>query len=118
MLLHIKIRLFCVWDHYKKSVLNTLYNTYVYNIYLLLLQLYISCNSGARIGLAEEIKGLFRVAWHDISDLDKGFKYIYLSPADYDKVRHMNSVRTEMIEDDGERRYSFDLLMMVYNRLQ
>lgn len=33
--------------------------------------MYISANSGARIGLAEEIKHLFRVAWQDAKDPDK-----------------------------------------------
>ena len=38
---------------------------------------YISANSGARIGLAEEIKPLFKIAWIDNNDIDKvrcGFK--------------------------------------------
>ncbi len=48
--------------------------------------MYIAANSGARIGLAEELKHLFRVAWVDPDCPDKGFKYLYLSPADYMKV--------------------------------
>ena len=50
-------------------------------------RLYIAANSGARIGLAEELKHLFRVAWVDDTEPDKGFKYLYLSPADYMKVQ-------------------------------
>ena len=34
-------------------------------------RIYISANSGARIGLAEEIKHLYRVAWEDPHDPDK-----------------------------------------------
>ena len=34
-------------------------------------RLYISANSGARIGLAEEIKHVFKVAWIDDEDHDK-----------------------------------------------
>lgn len=34
-------------------------------------RIYIAANSGARIGLAEEIKHLFRVAWEDPSEPDK-----------------------------------------------
>lgn len=34
-------------------------------------RIYISANSGARIGLAEEIKSLFNVAWEDPSDPEK-----------------------------------------------
>lgn len=34
-------------------------------------RIYISANSGARIGLAEEIKSLFRIAWEDPEEQDK-----------------------------------------------
>lgn len=34
-------------------------------------RVYISVNSGARIGLAEEVKGLFKVAWEDPDAIDK-----------------------------------------------
>ena len=50
-------------------------------------RVYIAANSGARIGLAEELKHLFKVAWVDETEPDKGFKYLYLSPTDYMKVR-------------------------------
>ncbi|XP_076466128.1 acetyl-CoA carboxylase-like isoform X2 [Babylonia areolata] len=68
-------------------------------------RIFISANSGARIGLAEEIKSLFRVAWEDPENPDKGFKYLYLRPDDFKKVSAMNSVRAELIEDQGESRY-------------
>lgn len=68
-------------------------------------RIYIAANSGARIGLAEEIKHLFRVAWVDISDPEKGFKYIYLTPDDFKKVSAASSVRAELIDEHGEARY-------------
>ncbi|XP_052810901.1 acetyl-CoA carboxylase-like isoform X2 [Mya arenaria] len=68
-------------------------------------RVYLSANSGARIGLAEEVKHLFRVAWHDPSDPDKGFKYLYLRPDDFKKLSAYNSVRATLIEDQGESRY-------------
>lgn len=34
-------------------------------------RIYIAANSGARIGLAEEIRHMFHVAWHDPSDPNK-----------------------------------------------
>lgn len=34
-------------------------------------RIYISVNSGARIGLAEEIKALFKIAWEDPDEPDK-----------------------------------------------
>lgn len=70
-------------------------------------RIYISANSGARIGLAEELKQLFRVAWVDAQSPDKGFRYLYLTPADYMKITGGKSgiVVTELIEDEGEPRY-------------
>ncbi|XP_019903759.3 acetyl-CoA carboxylase 1 isoform X2 [Esox lucius] len=68
-------------------------------------RIYISANSGARIGLAEEIRHMFHVAWQDTADPYKGFKYLYLTPQDYKKVSALNSVYCEHIEDEGESRY-------------
>lgn len=68
------------------------------------LQIYISCNSGARIGLAEEVKSLFKVAWEDSEEPDKGFKYLYLTTDDYHTISNLNSVRAILIEDEGEQR--------------
>ena len=66
-------------------------------------RIYLAANSGARIGLAEEVKGLFQIAWIDDTNHDKGFKYLYLTPENYKKVSE--SVRTEVIDDEGETRY-------------
>ena len=68
-------------------------------------RIYLSANSGARLGLAEEIKHLFHVAWEDPEKPDKGFRYLYLSPDDFKKVSAMNSVHAELIYDGGEPRY-------------
>ncbi|XP_078787302.1 acetyl-CoA carboxylase 1 isoform X4 [Oryzias latipes] len=68
-------------------------------------RIYIAANSGARIGLAEEIRHMFHVAWQDPSDPYKGFNYLYLTPQDFKKVSALNSVHCEHIEDEGESRY-------------
>lgn len=68
-------------------------------------RIYMSANSGARIGLAEEVKAVFRVAWEDNKEPDRGFRYLYLTPEDYAKVSATNSVRAVLIEDEGESRY-------------
>nr|NP_610342.1 Acetyl-CoA carboxylase, isoform A [Drosophila melanogaster]AAF59155.2 Acetyl-CoA carboxylase, isoform A [Drosophila melanogaster] len=68
-------------------------------------RIYISVNSGARIGLAEEVKAMFKIAWEDPEEPDKGFKYLYLSTEDYAQVANLNSVRAILIEDEGEQRY-------------
>ncbi|XP_011499057.1 PREDICTED: acetyl-CoA carboxylase isoform X2 [Ceratosolen solmsi marchali] len=68
-------------------------------------RIYFAANSGARIGLAEEVKNLFRIAWEDEEELEKGFKYIYLTPDDYARLAPLNSVKASLIEDAGESRY-------------
>ncbi|XP_049825243.1 acetyl-CoA carboxylase isoform X3 [Aethina tumida] len=68
-------------------------------------RIYISANSGARIGLAEEVKGLFKIAWEDNNEIDKGYRYLYLTPEDYAKLSAQNSVKAVLIEDEGESRY-------------
>jgi acetyl-CoA carboxylase/biotin carboxylase 1 len=77
-------------------------------------RIYLSANSGARLGLAEEIKHLFHVAWEDANNPDKGFKYLYLSPDDFKKVSSMNSVQAELIYDDGEARYKILTIIGIY----
>ncbi|KAM8976280.1 acetyl-CoA carboxylase 1 [Pelodytes ibericus] len=68
-------------------------------------RIYVAANSGARIGLAEEIRHMFHVAWEDVTDPYKGYKYLYLTPQDYKKVSALNSVHCEHVEDEGESRY-------------
>lgn len=62
-------------------------------------------NSGARLGLDEELKSLFKIAWKNSQDPDKGFKYIYLTPEDYNRIKEHDSVRTDLIVDEGKERY-------------
>ncbi|CAF3336404.1 unnamed protein product [Rotaria sp. Silwood1] len=68
-------------------------------------RVYISANSGARIGLAEELKFLYRIAWNNPDDIDKGIHYLYLTPEDNERFSNTSSVRTELINDNGELRY-------------
>ncbi|XP_061381495.1 acetyl-CoA carboxylase isoform X1 [Danaus plexippus] len=68
-------------------------------------RLYVSVNSGARIGVAEEVKSEFKVAWLDSERPERGFKYLYLSPEAYSRLGALNSVKTELIDDEGESRY-------------
>ncbi|XP_076067982.1 acetyl-CoA carboxylase isoform X2 [Oratosquilla oratoria] len=76
--------------------------------YLKIPRVYIAANSGARIGLANEIKHLFRVAWENPEEPDKGFKYLYLRPDDFKKVSAIASVHAELIDDNGEARYKIN----------
>lgn len=60
-------------------------------------RVYLSANSGARIGLAEELKDIFKTAWIDASNPDKGYRYIYLTAGDYERMKRMEVERGEPI---------------------
>jgi acetyl-CoA carboxylase/biotin carboxylase 1 len=66
-------------------------------------RIYLSANSGARLGLAEELMPHFKVAWNDEEKPDAGFSYLYLD--DEANERFKDSVITETISEDGERRH-------------
>nr|QLI61955.1 acetyl-CoA carboxylase 2 [Streltzoviella insularis] len=68
-------------------------------------RIYVSVNSGARIGVAEEVKSEFNVAWLDSERPERGFKYLYLTPESYSKLGPLGSVKSQLIEDEGESRY-------------
>ncbi|KAI8980307.1 acetyl-CoA carboxylase [Pilobolus umbonatus] len=70
-------------------------------------RIYLSANSGARIGLAEELMSQFKVAWKNPHDPSSGFQYLYLTPADYDLLHqqgHLKSVIVDKVQDQGETR--------------
>lgn len=66
---------------------------------------YIAANSGARIGLADEVRELFKVEWTDPNDCTKGFKYLYLTESDHEKLQKTHSVNATLIEVNGEKRW-------------
>ena len=70
-------------------------------------RIYLSANSGARIGLAEELLPHFSAAWNDISKPEAGFKYLYLTPGTKKRFEDgkTRSVITEPISEDGEERH-------------
>ena len=81
-------------------------------------RIYLSANSGARIGIAKEVMSVFRIAWEESSDPEKGFKYVYLSPDDYLKLSSCGKesvVQTELIEDEGESRYKITSIIGAAN---
>ena len=71
-------------------------------------RLYIAANSGARIGLAEEVKKVFRAAWVDPQDVTKGFRYLYVTAEDYEALKATGSINAQRVEEDGEVRYRID----------
>eukprot|EP00438_Fugacium_kawagutii_P012883 Skav227072 [mRNA] locus=scaffold4434:1758:15971:+ [translate_table: standard] len=78
-------------------------------------RIYVSCNSGARVGLVEELKPLFkaRVKWLDPSDCNKGFEYLYLlkqDRVDYEKLP-AGTVEAHKVSENGEDRYVLDAII-------
>ncbi|KAH7926428.1 hypothetical protein BV22DRAFT_1087097 [Leucogyrophana mollusca] len=70
-------------------------------------RIYLSANSGARIGLAEEVMHLFSCAWNDDDHPEKGIEYLYLTRENYLKVQEKAAaaIRTTEVEVEGEVRY-------------
>ena len=63
-------------------------------------RIYIACNSGARIGLAQEVKSKYKIKWVNEEDPTKGFKYLYLTPAEYEILSQTHSIRAELVGED------------------
>eukprot|EP00252_Welwitschia_mirabilis_P026842 TRINITY_DN895_c0_g2_i1.p1 TRINITY_DN895_c0_g2~~TRINITY_DN895_c0_g2_i1.p1 ORF type:complete len:1412 (+),score=328.98 TRINITY_DN895_c0_g2_i1:616-4236(+) len=69
--------------------------------------IYLAANSGARIGVAEEVRARFQVGWYDEQSPDCGFQYLYLSPEDYATVG--SSVLAHEVKlESGEVRWIID----------
>lgn len=66
-------------------------------------RVYISANSGARIGFAEELKDKFQICWNNPSDPSKGVRYLYLSDADYTELSKRGSVKAVKDPQDGNK---------------
>ncbi|KAI3950918.1 hypothetical protein MKW92_020924 [Papaver armeniacum] len=67
--------------------------------------IYLAANSGARIGVAEEVKACFEVGWSDESSPERGFQYIYLTPEDYAEVGLRNLTGSGAIAGAYSRAY-------------
>lgn len=61
--------------------------------------LYLAANSGARVGLANEVKQVLRVEWKDAAEPQKGFHYLYLSDEDYHSITGKGHCRNLMDMD-------------------
>ncbi|KAI7872973.1 acetyl-CoA carboxylase [Spinellus fusiger] len=70
-------------------------------------RIYLSANSGARIGLADEMISQFKAAWKNKDNPSAGFNYLYLTPQEYSVIKQTSqteSILVEQIEDEGETR--------------
>ena len=76
-------------------------------------RIYLSANSGARIGLAEELIPHFSVAWKDADKPEAGFDYLYLTPEKYEHFvdGKRNDVICEKVEADGETRFKITTIV-------
>lgn len=68
-------------------------------------RIYFSANSGARIGLADELKGLFKISWKDDENPLLGFDYIYLTEDDYRSINPSIVNCEKLIMPNDEVRY-------------
>ncbi|ODV78179.1 acetyl-coenzyme-A carboxylase [Suhomyces tanzawaensis NRRL Y-17324] len=71
-------------------------------------RIYLSANSGARIGIADELVPLFKVAWNEDGVPEKGFKYLYLTPEDMKAITDSGKGHTVVAErsvEEGQERY-------------
>ncbi|KAL9108588.1 MAG: hypothetical protein Q9227_006674 [Pyrenula ochraceoflavens] len=68
-------------------------------------RIYLSANSGARLGIAEELIPQFKVAWNDPEKPEAGFKYLYLTPEANKRYENKKEVLTTPINEDGEERH-------------
>lgn len=76
-------------------------------------RIYLSANSGARIGMAEELIPHFSAAWNDPKRPEAGFKYLYLTKEKRDRFElgKRKDVITERIDEDGEERYKITTIV-------
>ncbi|KFY43598.1 hypothetical protein V494_01898 [Pseudogymnoascus sp. VKM F-4513 (FW-928)] len=76
-------------------------------------RIYLSANSGARIGMADELIPHFNVAWKDADRPEAGFKYLYLTAEAKARFEDGKSkdVITEEIVEDGETRHKITTII-------
>ncbi|KAF4635320.1 hypothetical protein G7Y89_g2785 [Cudoniella acicularis] len=76
-------------------------------------RIYLSANSGARIGMAEELIPHFNAAWNDPQKPEAGFKYLYLNKDAKKRFEDgkKKDVITEEITEDGETRYKITTII-------
>lgn len=76
-------------------------------------RIYLSANSGARIGMAEELIPHFSVAWKDENKQESGFDYLYLTPEKKARFEDgaLKHVITKEIKVNGETRHQLTTII-------
>lgn len=72
-------------------------------------RIYVSANSGARLGLAEELLAHVKAAWFDPSKPEAGFDYLYISPEAVEAVK--SSAEFTKVVVNGETRYKIEYVI-------
>nr|ASZ00199.1 acetyl-CoA carboxylase 1 [Geranium maderense] len=72
--------------------------------------IYLAANSGARLGVAEEVKARFKVGWSEDLNPECGFQYIYISPEDYAQIGS-SVMAHELKLANGETRWVIDTIV-------
>lgn len=72
--------------------------------------IYLAANSGARIGVAEEVKSCFKVGWSDESSPERGFQYVYLTSEDYAQIGS-SVIAHKLNLASGETRWVIDTIV-------
>ncbi|POW05114.1 hypothetical protein PSHT_10947 [Puccinia striiformis] len=67
-------------------------------------RIYLSANSGARLGIADEVTDLFCAAWNEPENPSKGFKFLYLTQDSVKRLKDKGeeNVVTEEVEYEGQ----------------
>lgn len=73
-------------------------------------RIYVAANSGARLGIAEELVPFIRVEWRDEKNPALGFEYLYLDPEDYDHTPD-DSISCTRVVEKGKVRYRIDYVV-------
>ncbi|XP_059630432.1 acetyl-CoA carboxylase 1-like [Cornus florida] len=72
--------------------------------------IYLAANSGARIGVSDEVKACFKVGWFDESSPERGFQYVYLTPEDHTRIES-SVIAHELKLSSGETRWVIDTII-------
>jgi len=71
-------------------------------------RIYIACNSGARIGLVDELKPMIQVEWNNPENPGLGFKFLYLTDEVYTGLAPGTVNASKVVEESGEVKWVLD----------
>lgn len=72
-------------------------------------RIYLSANSGARLGVADELLAHLKPAWNDPAHPERGFSYLYITQDEFSALE--SSAAYTKIVENGETRYRLDYVI-------